>query len=87
MIASHRIAARQPLALVGLLAALVLGGGAAAASIPDSSGVIHACYKAAAPDKGTLRVINTESGQACPSGYSSLAWNQSGPQGQGVFLR
>ncbi len=68
--------------LVAVLAALVglaLGAlGVAAASIPDSSGVIHGCYK---PADGKLRVIDTDAGQACATGETGLAWNQTGPQG------
>jgi hypothetical protein len=82
-------------ALVTLIAAAGLFGIATAvqASIPDSSGVIHGCYRSqlsgtAATPRGALRVIDTGNGEACASGESSLNWNAkgvTGPQGpQGV---
>jgi hypothetical protein len=67
-----------------LLAASVVGcslaaGGVAYATIPDGSGVIHGCY--AARD-GSLRVIDSGSGQSCDSKRESpLDWNVQGTQG------
>lgn len=55
----------------------LLFGGAALASIPDSSGVIHACYK---PQGGGLRVIDSAVA-TCTSSEVSLTWSQEGPQG------
>src|SRR5436190_15700602 len=56
---------------------LALGGGAyvALGKIPDSSGVIHACYK---KKKGSLRVVNRPK---CKKRERRLAWNQTGPRG------
>jgi hypothetical protein len=55
-----------------LAIALVLAGGALAwASIPDSIGMVHACYTS----NGTLRVIDSESGQTCKSNEKSLDWS------------
>ena len=48
------------------------------ASIPDSNGVIHACYDGG---NGTLRVIDAEAGAACRPQEVALSWNQRGPQG------
>ena len=67
-------------------AALVLvvvgfAGGIAYASIPDSSGVIHGCYKKASPKRGTLRVIDRKKGQKCSSAEYALDWNQTGRRG------
>jgi hypothetical protein len=60
--------------------AVVLGLAAAAgiayASIPDSSGVIHGCYKTVG---GALRVIDTQAGEKCLSAETPLNWNQTGP--------
>ena len=53
------------------------GGGIAYASIPDSSGVIHGCYKT---ENGQLRVINVP-GKTCTPGETPLNWNQTGPNG------
>lgn len=57
--------------------ALVIGG-IAVASIPDSGGVIRACY---AQKGGTLRVIDTDKGQNCKTGEVALNWNQKGVPG------
>jgi hypothetical protein len=57
---------------------------AAWASIPDSSGVIHGCYRTGpgSPSQiGLLRVIDTEAGQSCARNEVSLTWNQAGPEG------
>ena len=50
---------------------------AASASIPDSSGVIHACYDTG----GNVKVIDTAVTSSCPKGYTPLNWNQTGPAG------
>jgi len=65
------------LALV-VAGALMVAGGIAYATIPDSGGVIHGCY-----DKswGTLRVIDTGKPQTCTKFESPLSWSQTGPQG------
>lgn len=70
----------------GFLAAVTgvaLAGGAAGAfvmaAIPDSNGVIHACY--ATKDGTGLRLIDSEAGQACTSKETGITWNQTGPQG------
>jgi hypothetical protein len=68
---------------VGLLG-LVVGVGVAVAgiayaSIPDSSGVIHGCYKTV---NGQLRVIDTAGGKkGCLPSETALNWNQTGPTG------
>ena len=66
--------------LVTLVAAgVALGAGIAYASIPDSNGVIHGCY---ANKDGSLRVIDTGSGDACDSKKeTALDWSQKGPTG------
>jgi hypothetical protein len=72
--------------MAGITAAALAGGGTALAatdSIPDSSGVIHACYKPNANGgMSPLGVIDTAlpKGQ-CPSNQAELDWNQAGPQG------
>jgi hypothetical protein len=58
--------------------ALALGVGIAAASIPDSAGVIHACYKS---PTGALRVIDRAAGHKCKAGEKALTWNQHGQPG------
>jgi hypothetical protein len=85
----------RPWKAVALLAVGAAGGGTAAAiaSVPDSNGVIHACYEAPsgstvpATTTGNLRIIDPSAGQTCTtypaSGLTevSIQWNQQGPQG------
>jgi hypothetical protein len=66
---------RLTVAAVGV-AALLVGGGVAFATIPGSGGAISGCY---AKRDGALRVI--DSGTPCKIGESALTWNQTGPQG------
>jgi hypothetical protein len=64
---------------LGIAIGLVLAGTAvAAAAIPDSNGVIHACRDLRS---GVLRVIDNEAGQSCTNKEAELTWNQTGPQG------
>lgn len=58
-------------------------GGVALASIPDSGGVIHGCYKPQSDGHNSpLGVIDTAlSNGHCPSGNTEIDWNQTGPQG------
>jgi hypothetical protein len=60
------------------IAVVTVASGVAYATIPDSGGVIHGCYKT---NQGTLRVVDTEKGQACTNAENTLDWNQTGPQG------
>jgi hypothetical protein len=69
------------IALMIVTVALVAGG-VSFAAIPDSSGVVHGCYKA----QGTaypLNVLNTAVHPSCPSGYTAIHWDAS-PPGIGV---
>ncbi len=59
-----------------------IGAGVAFASIPDSGGVIHACYQNPPPAHGAnLQVIDTGAGGSCSGGMTQVTWNQTGPQG------
>lgn len=69
------------LAVIFAAGLLLVLSGVALASIPDSSGVIHGCYKTGTPNRGSVIVIDTGAGQSCPSGYTPLNWSQTGPQG------
>ena len=63
------------------LSPIVIGlaaGGIAYASIPETNGVVHGCYKTLG---GALRVIDTGKKQACVRGELALSWNQTGPKG------
>jgi hypothetical protein len=68
---------QRRLAVVAVgVAALLVGGGVAFATIPGSGGAISGCY---AKKDGALRVI--DSGAVCKLGENALTWNQTGPQG------
>lgn len=66
--------------LLGLMVASIAGGlvsAVALASIPDSAGTIHGCYKTST---GMLKVIDSAT-QTCASGESALNWSQNGGGG------
>lgn len=67
---------RRILLVTAVIAALVLGGAVAYASIPGPDGVIHGCRK---NTDGSLRAI--DSAATCPNGWTALDWNQTGPPG------
>jgi hypothetical protein len=68
--------AKQTARLIVIAVALLLLGGIAYASIPGPDGVIHGCYK-----NSTGMLITIDSAASCPTGYTALNWNQTGPQG------
>jgi hypothetical protein len=69
----------MPKFALGIAIGLILATATVAvASIPDGSGVIHGCRD---NKSGALRVIDTDRGQTCRSGETTLTWNQAGPQG------
>jgi len=77
-------------AAVTLTVALIAtGGGVAWASgalggVPDSAGVIHACYLTN-PSFKPMVLIDPTKGTTCPHGFSALSFNQTGPIGpQGI---
>lgn len=80
---------RPALVATAIVGALVAGG-IAYATIPDSNGVIHACYhvngQGAVDGSGNLRVIDPSStnkdGSTCKHDEKALDFNQTGPQGQ-----
>lgn len=60
---------------------ILLLGGIALASIPDSSGVIHGCVKNGTTGQREVRVIDTAFTTTCSSGWTEVTWNQTGPAG------
>lgn len=78
----HTVTPRNRLQAAPVGAVLVgsLSAGVSYASIPDSNGVIHGCYKPS-NRATTLKVIDTARTAQCPNGYDSITWNQTGPQG------
>jgi hypothetical protein len=63
--------------LVAGIAIGVVGIGVAHAAIPDADGDITACVNRL----GGVRIIDTETGQACSRFEQMLEWNQQGPAG------
>ena len=68
--------ARATATIAALTALVVAGVSVVYGSIPDSAGIIHACYKI----NGQLRLIDPGTSNCDPS-ETLLAWNQTGPQG------
>jgi hypothetical protein len=68
----------SPAMAVAFTALLVALGGVAFATIPDSNGEIHGCFKKA---NGDLRVVS--SAGDCRNNERPIAWNQEGPPGSG----
>jgi hypothetical protein len=71
-----RVSRRALVIPIGALVALAVGVGFAVASIPDGSGVFHACYK---KNNGQLRLV--ESASACRPSEKATSWSQTGPPG------
>lgn len=71
---------KRVLVAAGVLAVAGVAGGVAYAAVPDSGGVIRACYKIGGllQEKGALRV--SDDGR-CRSNEVELSWNQVGPVG------
>lgn len=72
----------------GLVAGSVLvlvaaAGGIAYATIPDSGGIIHACYSPNGSEgtNGTPLNIVDSPGATCSKGQREITWGQTGPQG------
>jgi hypothetical protein len=67
-------------ALVVLVAAVAIGGGAfAIAAIPSPDGTITACVKKSGRGKGAMRVIDAS--KRCSRKERKLSWNQAGQPG------
>jgi len=69
---------------LGTTALALTAGAGLAGAVTDSSGVIHACAATRTSHhtlQGTLRVIDTASGQLCHTSETALSWNQTGPAG------
>jgi hypothetical protein len=64
---------------LGVLAAAATG--VALGAIPDSGGVVHACYQKVTSPNKPVKLLDTAQRTTCPSGWAPVSWNQSGPQG------
>ena len=72
-----RFGTRLARAAIGALGLAVVAAGLAFATIPDASGVIHACYR---PSHGPLRVVGYPT-ERCGNSDHLLSWNRVGPRG------
>lgn len=70
---------RQLGAVIGIVALGTLVSSTASANIPTSNGEIHGCYRPTGVAQGELVVIDDT--EICPTGYTTLNWNQQGPAG------
>jgi hypothetical protein len=70
---------RRTIAITGVAAVtLVAGTGIAVASIPDGSGVFHAC---SSKFTGRLRLVDPSKGQHCRRTEHAVSWSMTGPRG------
>lgn len=67
---------KRVLTVLATVVAFLGVGAAVYASIPGPDGVIHGCRKTT---DGSARII--DSAASCPSGFTAINWNQTGPQG------
>jgi hypothetical protein len=72
----------RSLAVGTVLGAMVATAvGIAYAAIPDSNGVVHACYQNVTSANKPVKLLNTSQKTTCPSGWVALSWTQKGTQG------
>jgi hypothetical protein len=72
---------RITVAIVASLATAAIGLGTGMASVPDSNGAVHACYKVSGSSLGRLRVIDPSKGQHCNSNEAALTIGRRGLRG------
>jgi hypothetical protein len=84
---------RSTAAGIAVGASLATAVGIAYASIPDSGGVIHACYQNVTGASKPVKLLNTSQKTTCPNGWLPVSWNQQGvpgppgPSGTSIILR
>ena len=67
-------------AAVGAIAATLVAGGVAWATIPAANGVINACYRVSEDDqKGQVRLVHDAG--SCRNNEAPVSWSHTGPQG------
>jgi hypothetical protein len=69
---------KKTMLIVVAVACAALGAGVATATIPDSGGTIHGCYK---KTTGNLTLIDTGKGATCQASEAAVTWSQQGVQG------
>jgi hypothetical protein len=76
-LAASRLARTLALGAIGL----TILGSVGHASVPDSQGVIHACYHAGGEERSPLFLIDTSKGEQCQHNEQQITWNQTGTAG------
>jgi hypothetical protein len=69
---------KKTMLILVAVAFAALGVGVATATIPDSSGTIHGCYK---KTNGNLTLVDTGAGGMCQASEAAVSWSQKGVQG------
>ncbi|HXQ58962.1 MAG TPA: phage tail protein [Acidimicrobiales bacterium] len=69
---------RLVVAAVAVVFGALVATGVSWASIPDSGGTIHGCYKTSGTAHA-LKIIDNAKTAACPKGSTALNWDQSPP--------
>jgi hypothetical protein len=72
--------------VTGVVIGLVMGGTVSWATIPDGvHGKIDGCFVVSGPNKGALRVIDTQNGERCRDGEHGLEWDVKGLRWRGAW--
>ncbi len=64
---------------IGVIVGVALVASVAVANVPDNFGVLHACYRNAAPHQ--MIIGNGASNKNCPTNWTAIEWPQAGPVG------
>jgi hypothetical protein len=78
------LTAKRAVLVAGAASVLLVGGGAAGAAVasgPVTSGVVHACYVTKATATGGHALVLQNAGTRCSKGTTALTWNLRGPKG------
>ncbi len=75
-----------PCLVAGSVIGLAIGGTMSWATIPDTlHGRIDVCYAVSGPNKGLLRVIDTQNGAHCNDGEHTLEWDRKSLRWRGIW--
>ena len=81
-----KLKSRPAIALVSLLVGATVVGSVAWAAVPSSqTGTITACYPTSGSAKGTLRVIDYQTGAQCGAGQAMVRWQSDGMRWRGTW--
>jgi hypothetical protein len=81
-----KLKSRSAIAVIALFVGAAVAGSVAWAAIPSSqTGTITACYPTSGPAKGTLRVIDYQTGAHCGAGQAMVRWQSDGMRWRGSW--